>query len=198
MNSTDRTEFDSQLAVLCAGMDVPCTQERKEAYWKGLQQMSLSIFVRTVDFILAKETWARIPKPGQVWEVSRRMRAAGPPPPPKDDGFRGDDWDAIANRYLLGYLTKRLEKRMAIPGRAASASAMVAQSYELRVRGLDTHLLDASPEFVFNVEVLVKAKNAWAVDMRDLAQNANGEVPPSTQQAVWYGYIKQAEAVMRA
>lgn len=196
MNSADRTEFDAQLAVLCAGMDVPCTQERKEAYWKGLQQMSLSIFVRTVEFILAKENWAKIPKPGQVWEASKRMRTAGPPPPPRDDGFRGDAWDAAANRYLLGYLTKRLEKRLAIPGRTASYSAMAASERELRIRGLDTHLLDASPEFVANVELLVKAKNAWAFDMRDIAQN--GEVAPEIQRAVWRDYIVQAEKVMSA
>lgn len=191
MNSTDRTEFDSQLAVLCAGMDVPCTQERKEAYWKGLQQMSLSIFVRTVEFILAKETWARIPKPGQVWECSKRMRASGPPPAPRDDGFRGDAWDIQSNLFLLAHIRQQMAKDPHRYGQPASYRAMQASDADLYKLGLDKHNLDASGEFVDNVHRLVAAKKAWAADMRDLA--VNGEVPPSTQKAVWHDLIGTAE-----
>lgn len=191
MNSGDRKEFEEQLAVLCAGMDVPCTTERKEAYWRALQQMSLSVFVRTVDFVLSKEIWAKIPKPGQLWEASRRMRASGPPPAPKDDGYTGDIWDMAANRYLLGYLATQLAAKPHRYGRGASPKLMRAREEDIRQLGLDMKLLDASQEFIGTVQRLVAAKNAWAIDMRDLDRGQG--VPPETQKAVWYDYLNRAE-----
>ena len=103
-------------------------------------------------------------------------------PLPALDGWLGDAWDAAANRYLLGHLTKRLERRLSIPGRPASYDGM---------RGSTHKTADASPEFVANVQRLVAAKNSWASDMRDMA--VNGEVPPETQQAVWHDYLGRAE-----
>lgn len=191
MNSLDRPEFDKHLAILCAGMDVPTTEERKEAYWRGLQHMPLGVFVRTVDFVLAKEAWSKIPKPGQLWDISKRMRAAAAPPPPVDDGFRGDAWDAAANRYLLGYLATRFKSGRKFPGKPASYEAMRAPLKDLRALGLDEHNLDASSEFIAHVHKLVAAKNAWASDMRDIA--VNGAVPVATQQTVWREYLARAD-----
>jgi len=57
----ERPEFDKQLAILCAGLDVPCTDERKEAYWKGLNRMSLPLFTRAVEQILSEENWTKVP-----------------------------------------------------------------------------------------------------------------------------------------
>ena len=165
MNSADRAEFDKHLAILCAGMDVPATEERKEAYWRGLQQMSLGVFARTVDFVLTKESWSKIPKPGQLWEVSKRMRASAAPQGPSDDGFRGDAWEAAGNRYLLAHITQRC--------------SITPWAYGKPV----------DPE---KVNKLVAAKKAWASDMRDIA--VEGRVPPETQKAVWREYMARAEA----
>ena len=110
-------------------------------------------------------------------------------PPP--DAFAGDNWDMAANRYLMGHIAKRLSENPRFYGKPASYEAMRANDDDLRQLGLDKHNLDASGEFVDNVAKLVAAKNAWAADMRDLA--VNGEVPPSTQKAVWYDLMNTAE-----
>ena len=183
MPSPDRDEFDKQLAILCAAFDVPCTEARREAYWKSLERMPVAVFARTIEHMLREEDWVRIPKPAQIWHASRRLRASGPTRPP-DDGFRGDAWDMAANRHLLAYL---LEHR--IPGRGPSSAAMRDKAR------LADKVLDASPEFVQNVKVLVAYKNAWVTDMRDEA--VNGEVPVARQQETWAGCMKRAESELR-
>lgn len=110
---------------------------------------------------------------------------------PAPDAFTGDNWDMAANRYLLGHIAKRMKEDPKFYGRPASSKMLQAPEKDLRELGVDTHYLDASGEFVANVNKLVSAKNAWAADMRDLA--VNGEVPPSTQKAVWYDLIGTAE-----
>lgn len=110
---------------------------------------------------------------------------------PAPDTFTGDVWDMAANRYLMGHIAKRMSQDPKMYGRPASYAAMKASDEDLRILGLDKHNLDASGEFVDQVHRLVAAKNAWAADMRDLA--VNGEVPPSTQKAVWYDLMNTAE-----
>jgi hypothetical protein len=107
------------------------------------------------------------------------------------DAFTGDSWDMAANRYLMGHIAKRMSENPKFYGQPASYRAMQASDADLRQLGLDKHNLDASGEFVDNVHKLVTAKNAWAADMRDLA--VKGEVPPSTQKAVWYDLMNTAE-----
>jgi hypothetical protein len=189
--NADRPEFEKQLAILCAAMDVPCTEERKEGYWKALHSMPLIRFVRTIQHMLENESWVKIPKPSQIWDASKRLKSDqhfGA----KDDGFRGDMWDIAANVNLRDHLTFRLKNKMALPGTLASYEAMRASDEELRIRGLDKHNLDASPEFLAAVGKLICAKNNWAADMRDLS--SNDPVPLETQRAVWVGYLREAEA----
>lgn len=191
MLNADRPEFEKQLAILCAAMDVPCTEERKEGYWKALHSMPLIRFVRTIQHMLENESWVKIPKPSQIWDASKRLKSDqhfGA----KDDGFRGDMWDIAANVNLRDHLTFRLKNKMALPGTLASYEAMRASDEELRIRGLDKHNLDASPEFLAAVGKLICAKNNWAADMRDLS--SNDPVPLETQRAVWVGYLREAEA----
>lgn len=190
MLNADRQEFDKQLAILCAGLDVPCTEERKEAYWKALHSMPLIRFARTIEYMLEKESWIKVPKPSQIWEASKRLRTD--PIGPKDDGFRGDFWDIAANDNLLNHLIFRIKNRMPLPGKPASYEAMRMSDFELSKLGLDKHNLDASPEFLEAVGRLVCAKKNWAMDMRDLS--SNGQVPLDTQRAVWHSYIQEAEA----
>jgi hypothetical protein len=188
--STERPEFEKHLAVLCAGLDTPCTEDRKQAYWIGLQRMPLSLFARTVNYMLEEEDWQRIPKPRQIWTSSGRLRAQAPEKP-RDDGWRGDAWGEVANRYLMGHINKAMNANPRCYGRPASVQALAADQRTLDVAGLDKHQLDASPEFIERVRRLVEAKNLWAADMRDIA--VNGEVPVETQQACWHDYLQRAE-----
>ena len=86
---------------------------------------------------------------------------------PAPDDYAGDSWDMAANKYLLGHIATRLSEKPGCYG--------AQNSVEMRAA----------------VAKLLAAKNAWAADMRDLA--VNGEVPPSTQKAVWYDLISTAE-----
>lgn len=191
MIGTERTEFDSQMAILCAAFDVPCTVERREAYWIGLQQMPLSRFMHTIEFALRQEDWTRIPKPGQVWAISKRMRAQAPAKP-IDDGFSGDVWDIQANLFLLSHIRQRLADKPNCYGHSASYKLLIAPAKDVRELGLDMKTLDAPSSFIGNVERLVAAKKAWAADMRDIA--VKGEVPVELQQQVWREYLERAEA----
>lgn len=107
-----------------------------------------------------------------------------------EDSFKGDAWDMAANRYLMGHIAKLMKKDPKCLGRPASVKLMQAPLKDLQDLGIDQHYLDAHGEFVENVKRLVAAKNAWAVDMRDIA--VKGEVPPSNQQTIWRDYMKRA------
>lgn len=74
MQSTDRTEFEAQLAALCAGFNVPATKERQEAYWTGLSKMSLPQFVRTVEHALGEEGPEKFPTTGFMWKLYKRAK----------------------------------------------------------------------------------------------------------------------------
>jgi hypothetical protein len=74
MLSTDRTEFESQLGKLCAGFNVPTTQDRIEAYWSGLARMSLLQFVRCVEFALGEDGPEKIPTTSGMWKIHRAAR----------------------------------------------------------------------------------------------------------------------------
>lgn len=190
MLNADRAEFDKHLSILCAGMDVPCTEERKEAYWKSLHSMPLVRFARAIEHVLEKESWTKIPKPAQIWEASKRARTE--PFTPKDDGFRGDFWDEVANQNLLNHLTFRIKNQRPLPGKPASFDAMRLTDTERGKLGLDKHYLDASPEFIDAMGKLICAKNNWAIDMRDLAEN--GPVPLDVQRTIWHDYLREAES----
>lgn len=188
MLNIERPEFDKQLAILCAGLDVPCTDERKEAYWKGLNRMSLPLFTRAVEQILSEENWTKVPKPGQIWEASRRLRAQVVTPP-KDDGPQLDPWERAANHHLLAHIVRRTHAAPKCYGEGALA--MRATQFELDALGLDRHALDASPNFLANVESLKEAKRAWAAFMRA----ATGPTP-ELQQATWIELMADAERMI--
>lgn len=190
MLNADRQEFDKQIAILCAAMDVPCTEERKEGYWKSLHRMSLVVLARTIEHMLEKESWIKIPKPSQIWDASKRLRTE--PVGPKDDGFHGDMWDIAANQNLLNHILFRLKNGKKFPGQPISFFAFRLSEAERIKMGFDKHNLDASPEFITAVGKLVCAKKNWAADMRDL--ESNGPVPLETQRAIWHDYVREAEA----
>lgn len=76
MLSTDREEFEVQMALLCAGFNVPLG-DRVEAYWKGVAKMSLLEFARTVEYALGEEGPEKIPSTAQLWAIKKKMRSVG-------------------------------------------------------------------------------------------------------------------------
>lgn len=125
---------------------------------------------------------------GDDFDEGERAQVRLPSP---QSSWRGDAWDSVANTFLLGHIAKRMKKDPRVYGRPASYQMLQATQADLDQLGIDKPDLDASPEFINRVHALVAAKNAWADDMRDLA--VNGEVPPSTQKAVWHDLIDRAE-----
>lgn len=81
MLSPDREQFEIHLGTLCAGFNVPVTELRTEAYWRGLQKMQLGQFARMVEFALGEHGPERIPTVPQCWSLWRqaRTRAASHP-----------------------------------------------------------------------------------------------------------------------
>jgi hypothetical protein len=78
MLAADRDAFESHLGALCAGFNVPMTELRTEAYWRGLQQMHLLQFARTVEHALGEEGPERIPTVPQMWAVWKKVRNRRP------------------------------------------------------------------------------------------------------------------------
>lgn len=107
-----------------------------------------------------------------------------------EDSFKGDAWDMVGNRYLMGHIAKLMKNDPKCLGRTASAKLIQAPLKDLQELGVDLHYLDASGEFVENIKLLVTAKNSWAADMRDIA--VNGQVPVNDQQTIWRDYMKNA------
>lgn len=190
--ASNRSDFDAQMSILCAAFDVPCTQERKDAYWLALKDMPVAKFARTIEFLLREEDWTRIPKPGQIWAISRRLRASGPPKLSTPDEFPGGPWEIMANVFLLAHIRQQLAIDPQHYGRRISAKGLCMSEKDRIELGLDKNMMDASGEFVDNVNKLVAAKKAWAQDMRDA--EVNGEVDPEIQKAVWKEYIERAES----
>lgn len=107
MQLADRAQFDSQLGALCAGFNVPVTELRSEAYWRGLERMQLSQFARVVSHALGEDGPERIPTASQCWAIWKQIRhrraptAESPPvaPAPQFDHFHG-----FGQRCLLRFL----------------------------------------------------------------------------------------------
>jgi hypothetical protein len=81
MLSTDRSDFESQLAILFGGYPTFLTPPRTEAYWRGLQKMPLSTFVRCVDYALGESGTDKLPTVNSLWQISRHLRSVAAAPP---------------------------------------------------------------------------------------------------------------------
>jgi len=101
---------------------------------------------------------------------------------PNPNNWQGDDWDVVGSRHLLAHITRRLEDDPQCFGRPATVQAMRVDK---------SRNTEASSDFVGCVDRLVRAKNLWAADMRDLAAGCG--VPVETQKSVWASYIADAE-----
>lgn len=187
MLEADRIEFNGILAELFAAIDKPLGEAQRGAFWKGLRQMSLVEFSRCRDKIVTDLADGEAPRKfgvSDVWVAKGKLRAAQPMQH-ADDGWRGDEWGSAANRHLLEHLKRVVSANPQIYGRGASYEAMRDPAR------LHDKTLDASPEFVRNVGILVRFKNLWADQMR-LSADKDG-VPIPEQQETWRECVRLAD-----
>jgi hypothetical protein len=78
VQTADRPLFEDQLGALCAGFNVPMTELRTDAYWRGLQKMHLVQFARVVEYALSERGPERIPTVPQCWALLKQQRATRP------------------------------------------------------------------------------------------------------------------------
>ena len=134
MQLADRAQFDSQLGTLCAGFNVPVTDLRSEAYWRGLAKMQLGQFARVVEHALGPDGPERIPTAPQCWTIARQLRAQRPrATEPAATQPTVTPLVAFGNRCLLRYLREArgvddstLARLVAEKGRIAANFAMIA------------------------------------------------------------------------
>lgn len=109
MLSTEREDFDKQLEVLFGGYPTFVTAPRKEAYWRGLQKMQLSMFVRCVDAALQdqSEEGKKLPTVNRVWELSRTLKSRSAPLQQTREVQSYDDYHQLGQRWLFGFLLER-------------------------------------------------------------------------------------------
>ena len=76
MQSTEREDFNRELATLCAAFGVPVA-DRAEAFWKGFSRLSLGEFSRIVARAVGEDGPGKMPTVAQLWGIRRQMRAGG-------------------------------------------------------------------------------------------------------------------------
>jgi hypothetical protein len=194
MLTTDREDFIKLLKMLFAGLDKPLGEAREAAFWKALEQMSLTDFSRTCDFVLSeledgdkRKDWGQRFTPGDVWAAKRRLRSrapAGQAPSIKKTPWVGDAWDTRANLLLLGYIGDQSRKGISYcsPKDACTASRRDENWAADSETGQMTH-------------ILVAYKNAWAQDMRE-SQLPDGSVPMEIQKSGFYDCMGRADAAI--
>lgn len=117
MLSTDRAEFESQLGKLCAGLNVPMTTERIEAYWTGLAKMSLLQFVRVIDHALGEDGPDKFPTVPGIWKILKAARNTSTQVTQTIAGQQQDHLLYFANRMFWRVLGARISEGMGSTGR---------------------------------------------------------------------------------
>ena len=106
--STERPQFDEHFAVLCAGMNVPPTPERREAYWRGLSHMSVTSWARVVDRAIGEQGPEKLPTVPGLWRLYHQMRAAPPIRPHTPQPETRSEWIArLGGAHLCAFLMRR-------------------------------------------------------------------------------------------
>lgn len=130
MLSTEREEFDKQLEVLFGGYPTFVTAPRKEAYWRGLQKMQLSMFVRCVDAALQdqSEEGKKLPTVNRVWELSRTLKARqAMPQRTQETQASYDDYHQLGQRWLLAFLIRNDIELDKLPKLVAAKNRIVTE-----------------------------------------------------------------------
>jgi hypothetical protein len=106
MLNTERPQFEAELAVLFGGYPTFLTPPRIEAYWRGLQKMQLTTFVRCVSEVLGEGGSDKLPTVNAIWQISRTLRAT-PPQQPRPVEATVHPLQGAANSALLSLLRTR-------------------------------------------------------------------------------------------
>jgi hypothetical protein len=117
MLSTDRAEFESQLAKLCAGLNVPATSDRIEAYWTGLSKMSLLQFVRCIDHALSEDGPEKFPTVPGMWKILRASKQNATQITQAAPAQTQDHLLFFANRMFWRILSGRIGEGMGSAGK---------------------------------------------------------------------------------
>jgi hypothetical protein len=179
MQSGDRQEFDTQMAMLCAGFNVP-QGDRFDAYWKGLEKMQLASFVRVVEHALGENGPDKIPTTQACWAISKQLRARPTVyvhQEAPNTHWNGDAWDQEANHHMLRYYSQKLFPR-AVKGRYGTTHYM---------GGLPLRIDESTR---IRTGYLLEAKNAWAQEMRE---GGDAERDPAYQMRLWNELFQIAE-----
>jgi hypothetical protein len=108
MQSSDRTEFEESLAMLCAAYNVPKTEARSAAYWLGLEKMSLLQFVRCIEYQLGENGNFKMPTISDIWQIPKKLRAGGAVISQAQEAEKSPDHlHYFANRLLLTHVFSR-------------------------------------------------------------------------------------------
>jgi hypothetical protein len=112
VRSNDLRDFTSQVEVLCAGFNVPPTEQRVEALWRGLQAMDLMVFTRVVECALAGGTERlvieKMPTSPQLWLLSRSMKSRAPVrEQPSQPERTGDRFQIITSKMLWLFMWRK-------------------------------------------------------------------------------------------
>ena len=181
-------EFEEQLKLLFAAIDKPLGDVKVEAFRLGLKHMPLPTLSRSVRLLIEELQNNEAPKNfsvSNVWAASKRLRAQAPPPPVSTEP--SDPWLEAGNSHLLAHFRKHPEKLKHYGERPSVRSMHKPETGDWR--GPDFG--DASYEYIMNVRKIVKAKNAWVTDMKDLDRGEG--VPPEMQKKIWEDYVLTAE-----
>lgn len=165
MQASDRDGFVKLVGQLCAGFEVPMSEARVDAYWRGLEQLALPAFERIVTFALGEDGPAKFPKVSDIWQLHRSLRVRAPPQ--VDSSVKPevyDQWDIYANGKFFEYIRKHVHLR------------------PQRYGGADQRIV------AYRIAPLLAAKRAWCEDQR-----AFPERTAELMASDWYAQMAAAE-----
>lgn len=199
MLSTEREEFDKQLGVLFGGVDLPLTESKRDAFWRGLQRMSMLDFTRTIDHMLEsledadyRNRITRNLNPGLVWDARKNLRSRVNAAIADQTGnnqhharspWHGDSWDERANRWLYVHIANQ----------AVLHGIHYATEQD---RAFYPRLAEWQPEPATRqmTAILVGYKNAWAEDVRQDAAAAGEPLDIELQRSTFADCMRRADA----
>lgn len=155
MLSTERKGFEVQISQLCAGYNVPATQDRIEAYWRGLSKMHMAGLERCVEFALGEEyDEEKIPTTRGMWAIYRKTKPQRQSMPRAEEVEKQvDKIEAFANHILFNFLGRQHSTSSEMHARMVTAKKQIAAAF--RLSGFDP---DENPGEVMR-EKLIAAFN---------------------------------------
>jgi hypothetical protein len=186
MQSSDRHEFDGQMARLCAGYNVPAKQPTLDAYWIAFNKLSLLEFSRMVDQAFTEGASERMPTIAGLWQMRNRLRAPGARHAVAAPSAPADSLPLFANRLLLMHLMTR-QGLGSTPGKPSAELNACLKARDELVDEFSAYILEgeslATPrEFLRRWVARLKIIGGPITDeclerYREMANSADGRAP---------------------